>query len=196
MKTDMKKVMEAAVEAQRDAAEAQKAAVEHAQHAAQHAVEAAKGEAAKAAAKAWTIRAQAPTIKLERRAQLAEVPIKPAAPQPPKEVRIESLPFRESSDMTIVPKEELKRLLKLAETLEKKQEQGELKSGSVGEDVKKLQQMLNIRIGSAQQTPLVVDGHFGALTEQRVISFQREHKLTADGVVGPDTWKALEASEK
>ena len=197
MKTGMKKAMEAAADAQRDAAEAQQAAVEHAKQAAQHAVEAAKGEAAKAAAKAWTIRAQAPTIKFERRAQIAEVPIKPSAPQLLKEVRIESQPFRESSDMAIVPKEELKRLLKLAETLEKQQAQlGELKLGSEGEAVKNLQRVLNIRIGAAQQPPLEVDGDFGPLTEQRVIWFQREHKINEDGVVGPDTWKALEALEK
>ena len=196
IEVDMKQAMEAAAVAQQDAAEAQQAAVEHAKQAARHAVEAAKGEAAKAAAKAWTIRAQAPTIKLERRAQLAEVPIKPNAPQLLKEVRAESQPFRESSDMAIVPKEELKRLLKLAESLEKQQESGELKSGSVGEDVKKLQRVLNIRIGAAQQPPLEVDGDFGPLTEQRVIWFQREHKINEDGVVGPETWKALEAPKR
>ena len=189
---EMNKAMEAAADAQRAAAKEVKRATKEAKEAG----EAAQAEAAKATAKAWSIRTQAPAIKLERRAQPAEVPVKPKAPQPPQEVRIESLPFRESSDMAIVPKEELKRLLKLAESLEKQQEQGELKSGSVGEDVKKLQRVLNIRIGAAQQPPLDVDGDFGELTEKRVILFQREHKIDADGVVGPETWKALEAPEK
>lgn len=67
---------------------------------------------------------------------------------------------------------------------------GELKSGAVGEEVKALQQTLNIRIKSAQP-PLTVDGHFGPMTEERVKRFQRDHGITANGVVGAETWKAI-----
>lgn len=192
-----KQVVKEATDRAKAKAEAANAAAQEAAKAQQ----AAKGETSSMWAKAWSIPAEpaapakGPVVKFERQDRLVEVPATPNASQPPKEIRVESLPFRESADMTIVPKEELKRLLKLAETLEKQQEQGELKSGSVGEDVKKLQQKLNIHVRMAQEPPLVVDGHFGALTEKRVIVFQRGREIKADGVVGLETWKALEALE-
>ena len=36
------------------------------------------------------------------------------------------------------------------------------------------------------------DGKFGAKTEEAVKAFQRDHSLTADGIVGPATWDALD----
>ena len=36
-----------------------------------------------------------------------------------------------------------------------------------------------------------VDGDFGGGTESAVLAFQRSRGLASDGVVGPDTWKAL-----
>ncbi|MBA4107513.1 MAG: hypothetical protein C0485_17385 [Pirellula sp.] len=115
---EMKKAMEAAADAQRAAAKEVKRATKEAKEAG----EAAQAEAAKATARAWSIRTQAPAIKIERRAAPAKTPAAPKAPQPPQEVRIESLPFRESSDMAIVPKEELKKLLSLVESTKELEE--------------------------------------------------------------------------
>lgn len=55
------------------------------------------------------------------------------------------------------------------------------KKGSRGEVVKQIQKALN----------LLPDGIYGALTEERVKEFQREHGLKADGVVGPATLAKL-----
>jgi len=57
------------------------------------------------------------------------------------------------------------------------------------ETVKYLQSKLNA-VGAS----LVVDGIFGAKTEAAVIAFQRAKGLTADGIVGPKTWAALEGA--
>ena len=35
------------------------------------------------------------------------------------------------------------------------------------------------------------DGEFGPTTEKSVKSFQDKNNLTADGIIGSDTWKAL-----
>jgi len=40
----------------------------------------------------------------------------------------------------------------------------------------------------------LADGKFGAETEADVRAFQRDHGLVADGIVGPQTWKALAAT--
>lgn len=57
-----------------------------------------------------------------------------------------------------------------------------LKRGSRGEDVKKLQALLF----------LMVDGIFGPLTEEAVKEFQKANGLKVDGIVGVNTWGALE----
>ena len=63
-----------------------------------------------------------------------------------------------------------------------------LRRGSTGEDVAYLQGRLN-GIGFG---PLVVDGIFGAFTEEAVKNFQKYYGLTVDGIVGIQTWAKLE----
>jgi peptidoglycan hydrolase-like protein with peptidoglycan-binding domain len=58
--------------------------------------------------------------------------------------------------------------------------------GSVGDDVARLQRMLNRR-----GADLVLDGIFGPKTETAVKKLQRAVKVKADGVVGRTTWGAL-----
>lgn len=61
-----------------------------------------------------------------------------------------------------------------------------LKYNSVGEDVRRLQTILN-RDGHG----LIVDGHFGSATLNAVRIFQSQNKLKPDGVVGINTVDAL-----
>jgi putative chitinase len=61
-----------------------------------------------------------------------------------------------------------------------------LKVGSEGEDVKKLQIKLGV-------DPI---GKFGPKTEAAVKSWQSEHGLTADGIVGPQTWNVIMGTDQ
>lgn len=60
--------------------------------------------------------------------------------------------------------------------------------GSRGGDVSALQQKLN---GFGPTGRITADGRFGLQTQAAVKAFQRRNNLTADGVVGPKTAKAL-----
>jgi peptidoglycan hydrolase-like protein with peptidoglycan-binding domain len=62
-----------------------------------------------------------------------------------------------------------------------------LKNGSKGEEVKKLQSQLKLKGYFADE----VTGYFGSMTEAAVKRFQTKGKLTADGVAGAGTMKAL-----
>lgn len=57
-----------------------------------------------------------------------------------------------------------------------------IKKGDRGDDVKALQQALH----------LYPDGIFGKLTDEAVKELQRKYGLTADGVVGPNTWTVIQ----
>lgn len=63
-----------------------------------------------------------------------------------------------------------------------------LKKGSTGDDVKWLQERLNVCSAG-----LRVDGDFGPVTEAAVREYQLRHGLAVDGIVGPVTRKALGA---
>ncbi|MFE2021465.1 peptidoglycan-binding protein [Streptomyces sp. NPDC059499] len=61
-----------------------------------------------------------------------------------------------------------------------------LQSGSKGADVRSAQQLLTARGHTVE-----ADGIFGAKTRSAVIKFQKSRSLTADGVIGPNTWSKL-----
>ncbi len=67
-----------------------------------------------------------------------------------------------------------------------------LKHGSRGEDVKRLQKLLNAR-GLCPE-PIALDGIFGKTTLEAVKKFQRQAQLPVDGIVGGKTWDRLFAS--
>jgi peptidoglycan hydrolase-like protein with peptidoglycan-binding domain len=61
--------------------------------------------------------------------------------------------------------------------------------------VKSLQRSLNQWLDENdgfQLGPLLVDGVFGPITQERVVAFQRHFGLKVDGVVGTRTWAELE----
>ena len=62
-----------------------------------------------------------------------------------------------------------------------------IQEGSVGEDVKVLQRALR----RAGFDPGPVDGEFGPVTTAAVRDFQAARGLVVDGIVGPQTWRAL-----
>jgi len=60
-----------------------------------------------------------------------------------------------------------------------------LRRGSTGDSVKQVQAMLKV----------AADGVFGPNSEAAVRDFQRKHDLVPDGIVGPGTWAAFDASD-
>ena len=62
-----------------------------------------------------------------------------------------------------------------------------LTQGKLGEAVKAVQTLLNLRINAR----ISVDGSFGPATKKAVISFQKVKGISPDGSVGPDTWTRL-----
>jgi peptidoglycan hydrolase-like protein with peptidoglycan-binding domain len=59
--------------------------------------------------------------------------------------------------------------------------------GSTGDAVKRLQRALR----RTAELSITVDGHFTPQLQTMVKSFQSDNGLTADGVVGPQTWAKL-----
>ena len=66
-----------------------------------------------------------------------------------------------------------------------------LRVGSKGPDVRVLQETLARR----GFDPGPVDGHFGDLTLEAVREFQKAEGLMGDGVVGPNTWAAIQKND-
>ena len=69
----------------------------------------------------------------------------------------------------------------------------QLKEGSKGEDVKKVQEWLNLwRYYQADWFNIVtVDGEYGRQTKKVIMEFQRKTGLEADGIVGVNTFRKL-----
>lgn len=63
-----------------------------------------------------------------------------------------------------------------------------IKKGSTGSAVKTAQKNLSLRF----YDPGPVDGIFGAKTESATKWYQSDHDLTADGIIGPQTWRGLD----
>ncbi len=67
-----------------------------------------------------------------------------------------------------------------------------LRRGSMGEDVRWLQTLLNtVSTVDLDMPVLALDGVFGPATEANVRRYQRNYGLAADGIVGPLTWDSL-----
>jgi peptidoglycan hydrolase-like protein with peptidoglycan-binding domain len=64
-----------------------------------------------------------------------------------------------------------------------------VREGSNGDAVRAVQTLL-VKNGRS----VTVDGAFGPGTKSAVVSFQSAHGLSADGIVGPQTWQELEGS--
>jgi D-alanyl-D-alanine carboxypeptidase (penicillin-binding protein 5/6) len=64
-----------------------------------------------------------------------------------------------------------------------------LRIGASGPLVQALQRTLNARLSPSPG--LSPDGDFGGVTQAALIRFQKSKGLTANGIVGPETWKAL-----
>ena len=68
-----------------------------------------------------------------------------------------------------------------------------LRRGSRGNEVKLIQYYLNFLPFFNNRLPSIdADGIFGPATENAVKAFQSEYGLTADGIVGRDTWNRLQ----
>jgi peptidoglycan hydrolase-like protein with peptidoglycan-binding domain len=68
-------------------------------------------------------------------------------------------------------------------------EMTEVKFGSTGNDVKRLQVLCKYFYGQAMIT--VIDGSFGNQTKEALINVQRALGITADAICGPQTWKKM-----
>lgn len=67
-----------------------------------------------------------------------------------------------------------------------------LKRGSKGDSVVELQMILNqLGYPDSQSKTLVLDGDFGARTEQAVKRLQSHNGLKVDGICGPKTWRKI-----
>ena len=68
-----------------------------------------------------------------------------------------------------------------------------VRRGDCGPAVEEIQSWLNGKLPPDQQ--VAVDGRFGAATERAIKAFQASVGLTADGIVGPQTWVALQSDD-
>jgi peptidoglycan hydrolase-like protein with peptidoglycan-binding domain len=67
-----------------------------------------------------------------------------------------------------------------------------LKEGATGEAVSQLQ----LALQGLGYPPGAVDGKFGPSTLAAVKSFQQDNSITADGIVGPVTWRNIDEADQ
>jgi peptidoglycan hydrolase-like protein with peptidoglycan-binding domain len=67
-----------------------------------------------------------------------------------------------------------------------------VRSGDTGDGVRAAQYLMRHRFGKQN---VVVDGDFGPITDGAVRDVQGDYDLVVDGIVGPQTWRALVAIE-
>jgi hypothetical protein len=70
-----------------------------------------------------------------------------------------------------------------------------LRKGCKNDFVKQLQTLLDIKGYGTTLGKASIDGNFGDATKNAVMKFQKENNLKVDGVVGMQTWRALQALE-
>ena len=64
----------------------------------------------------------------------------------------------------------------------------QLYEGKKGDDVKKLQEILKVKLYYTGE----ITGTFDNATKKALMSYQKDKNLYQDGVLGPGTWKTLE----
>ena len=57
--------------------------------------------------------------------------------------------------------------------------------------IRYIQDLLNFKASKGVNRRVAVDGAFGTQTRAAVIELQRWYRITADGIVGPVTWRRL-----
>ncbi len=66
-----------------------------------------------------------------------------------------------------------------------------LKIGADDEDAGILKALLSLQGAFGDENGVCYEMNFGNGTKKAVLAFQKSHKLTQDGIVGPKTWQAL-----
>jgi hypothetical protein len=66
-----------------------------------------------------------------------------------------------------------------------------LKKGSKGPEVFTVQSILRAKGYKYERKLIECDSSYGKITEACVIQYQKDNKLTADGIVGANTWNKL-----
>ena len=68
-----------------------------------------------------------------------------------------------------------------------------LSEGARGDYVVYLQDLLNTALRPWGMDPLTIDGVFGGETKGYVMQVQGHARIEQDGIVGPQTWRVLNA---
>ena len=94
-----------------------------------------------------------------------------------------------SLDLSTLPKE-----IKISDIVNNQDNRDLITRGARGESVEEFQRILRdlgYDLGKFGPNGDGVDGKFGRMTKEAVKSFQRDHGLTADGIIGINTATAL-----